>query len=213
MGVEEAEAEAEATAWDDGSGNMVAEVVPALAVTPDASFMQDYGMLQTANAAPLPFDEALGVEGAELLGPGPGPGPGLGTGTQAVSGVGVEVVQRGSDWSTSKSCSGKEWSTWSEAETSRAASSGGSAGAASGTAVKAELRKQRNRAAAARSNVKRKVRNETLRRDLAAASRRAAQLRAVEKVLREENVRLRSLANRHKLRVGAHLSHIQISRS
>lgn len=79
--------------------------------------------------------------------------------------------------------------------------------------VKAELRKMRNRAAAARSNVKRKIRNETLRRDLAEITRRETELRALETVLREENVKLRGLATQQKYKVSDHLSHIQITRT
>lgn len=82
-----------------------------------------------------------------------------------------------------------------------------------GKELKAELRKKRNRAAAARSNVKRKIRNEALRRDLANINRRAAELRATEKMLRQENVRLRGLATQRNFKVSAHLSHIQIARS
>ena len=76
---------------------------------------------------------------------------------------------------------------------------------------KAELRKQRNRQAAAKSNLKRKVRNERLRKDLKEVHARATMLRATEKRLREENVRLRALANKHKVKISAHLTHIQIS--
>lgn len=76
---------------------------------------------------------------------------------------------------------------------------------------KAELRRERNRMAAAKSNIKRKKRNEILRRDLKEVNERASELRAAEKRLRQENVRLRRLAHEHKVRVSAHLTHIQIS--
>lgn len=77
--------------------------------------------------------------------------------------------------------------------------------------VKAELRRIRNREAAAKSNVKRKERNEALRKELAAAHKRAAELRSLEKNLREENVRLRSLAAKQRVSVCSHLTHIQIA--
>lgn len=78
-------------------------------------------------------------------------------------------------------------------------------------AAKAEVRRQRNRMAAARSNVKRKIRNEKLRKDLAEIRKRAADLRDEEKVLRAENVRLRGLAAEKDIKVSMHLTHIQMS--
>lgn len=77
-------------------------------------------------------------------------------------------------------------------------------------AEKAEIRKQRNRIAAAKSNIKRKIRNESLRKDLADIQKRAAILRQQEKDLRAENVRLRSVAQQRHLNVGVHLSHIRL---
>lgn len=61
---------------------------------------------------------------------------------------------------------------------------------------KAEIRKKRNREAAARSNLKRKLRNESVRRDLASLTQRAIRLRVKEMMLRDENTRLRN-ALRH----------------
>lgn len=103
--------------------------------------------------------------------------------------------------SQSESCA-KRARGWDETE-----------GKLEGKELRAALRKQRNREAAAKSNVKRKIRNEALRRDLAEVSKRATELRAMEKVLREENVRLRVLATERKFNVSAHLTHIQIARS
>ena len=57
---------------------------------------------------------------------------------------------------------------------------------------KAEIRKKRNREAAARSNLKRKLRNESVRRDLACLTQRAIRLRVKEMMLRDENNRLRN---------------------
>lgn len=82
-----------------------------------------------------------------------------------------------------------------------------------GRELKAELRKRRNREAAAKSNVKRRIRNEALRKDLAEVNERVTELRAMEKVLREENVRLRGMATQRNFKVSAHLTHIQIARS
>lgn len=79
--------------------------------------------------------------------------------------------------------------------------------------LKAELRKQRNREAAAKSNIKRKLRNEALRRDLKEIVEKATELRAVERRLREENVKLRLLASEKNIRVSSHLRHIQIVQS
>ena len=76
---------------------------------------------------------------------------------------------------------------------------------------KLEQRKQRNREAAAKSNIKRKERNEALRRDLKEVHQKALELRGIEKRLREENVRLRGLATKKKIRVSSHLTHIQIA--
>lgn len=78
--------------------------------------------------------------------------------------------------------------------------------------LKAELRRQRNRDAAAKSNVKRKIRNEALRRDLAEVNKRANELRSIERQLREENVRLRSQATRKEIKVSSKLTHIQIAK-
>lgn len=83
-------------------------------------------------------------------------------------------------------------------------------GVAEGMVDKAERRRQRNREAAAKSNVKRKIRNETLRRNLKEVNEKAEYLRGVEKKLREENVRLRGLATERMIRVSEHLTHIQI---
>lgn len=58
---------------------------------------------------------------------------------------------------------------------------------------KAELRKQRNREAAQRSNAKRKEKNDTLKANLRDVHDKAAELRAKELVLREENIRLRKM--------------------
>lgn len=57
---------------------------------------------------------------------------------------------------------------------------------------KAEIRKKRNREAAARSNLKRKIRNESVRRDLAVLTQQAVRLRVKETMLRDENTRLRN---------------------
>eukprot|EP00177_Eucheuma_denticulatum_P004051 GFKZ01007324.1.p1 GENE.GFKZ01007324.1~~GFKZ01007324.1.p1 ORF type:complete len:541 (+),score=48.63 GFKZ01007324.1:139-1623(+) len=85
------------------------------------------------------------------------------------------------------------------------------AGVAGGMVDKAERRRQRNREAAAKSNLKRKIRNETLRRNLKQAKDEVEALTAREKQLREENVKLRGLAAQHKYRVSEHLTHIQVS--
>lgn len=73
---------------------------------------------------------------------------------------------------------------------------GRSAGTTSSATVvemdKTEIRKQRNRAAAAKSNLKRKLRNESIRRDLASLTQRAVRLRVKEMMLRNENTRLRN---------------------
>lgn len=57
---------------------------------------------------------------------------------------------------------------------------------------KMEIRKKRNREAAARSNLKRKLRNESVRRDLASLTQKAVRLRVKEMMLRDENTRLRN---------------------
>lgn len=62
--------------------------------------------------------------------------------------------------------------------------------------MKAELRRKRNREAAQRSNLRRKIRNDTLKHELFTSHARAAQLRAQEQVLREENLKLRKLLSR-----------------
>ena len=59
-------------------------------------------------------------------------------------------------------------------------------------AEKVEIRKKRNREAAARSNLKRKLRNESVRRELAKLTQRTIRLRVREMMLREENTRLRT---------------------
>ncbi|CDF34985.1 unnamed protein product [Chondrus crispus] len=59
--------------------------------------------------------------------------------------------------------------------------------------LRAQLRKQRNREAAQRSNMKRKFKNDTLKQALRDVHSRAAQLRARELQLREENLELRKL--------------------
>lgn len=79
-----------------------------------------------------------------------------------------------------------------------------------GRLLRAEVRKQRNRVAAAKSNLKRKIRNQNLRRDLADVQQRAKDLQEVEKKLRSENVRLRILAQNLNMSVTAHLTHITI---
>lgn len=61
---------------------------------------------------------------------------------------------------------------------------------------KAEIRKKRNREAAARSNLKRKMRNERVRRDLASLTQRAIRLQIKERMCREENTRLRNALQR-----------------
>lgn len=78
-------------------------------------------------------------------------------------------------------------------------------------AARAEERRRRNRLAAAKSNVKRKIRNETLKRDLSEARQRVSELREKEKELRAENVRLRVQAHQQKMNVGIHLTHIQMT--
>lgn len=77
--------------------------------------------------------------------------------------------------------------------------------------IRAEERRKRNRLAAAKSNVKRKIRNEALKRDLSEAKQRMVRLREKEKQLRAENVRLRVLAQNENLGVGIHLTHIQMT--
>lgn len=57
------------------------------------------------------------------------------------------------------------------------------------------LRKQRNREAAQRSNLKRKQRNDGLKNALRESYARAQELRAREILLREENLRLRKLSS------------------
>lgn len=64
-----------------------------------------------------------------------------------------------------------------------------------------EIRKKRNREAAARSNLKRKLRNEKVRKDLANLTQRAVKLRVREMMLRDENTRLRNEVRRAKLLV------------
>lgn len=61
---------------------------------------------------------------------------------------------------------------------------------------RAALRRQRNREAATRSNMKRKLKNDRLKSDLQESRGRAAELRARELVLREENIRLRRMLTR-----------------
>lgn len=78
-------------------------------------------------------------------------------------------------------------------ETSRG---GATASSASLEIDKTEIRKQRNRAAAARSNLKRKLKNESIRRDLATLTQRAIRLRVKEMMLRDENTRLRNALRR-----------------
>lgn len=60
-------------------------------------------------------------------------------------------------------------------------------------AIKAELRRKRNREAAQRSNLRRKIRNDTLKHELVTSHARAKELRAREQLLREENLKLRKL--------------------
>lgn len=62
--------------------------------------------------------------------------------------------------------------------------------------MKAELRRKRNREAAQRSNLRRKIRNDTLKQELFSSHARASQLRAKEQILREENLKLRKLLSR-----------------
>lgn len=61
--------------------------------------------------------------------------------------------------------------------------------------LRAQRRKQRNREAAQRSNARRKLKNDTLKQALKETHERAAQLRALELSLREENLRLRKLTS------------------
>lgn len=61
--------------------------------------------------------------------------------------------------------------------------------------LRAQRRKQRNREAAQRSNARRKMKNDTLKKVLKETHERAAQLRARELSLREENLRLRKLTS------------------
>lgn len=61
-----------------------------------------------------------------------------------------------------------------------------------------ELRKQRNREAAQRSNLRRKLKNDTLKRELNEINAKAIELRARELALREENLRLRSKLKKSK---------------
>lgn len=68
--------------------------------------------------------------------------------------------------------------------------------ATSGPNDKAEIRKKRNREAAARSNLKRKLRNERVRKDLASLTQRAIRLQIKERMCREENTRLRNALQR-----------------
>lgn len=82
-----------------------------------------------------------------------------------------------------------------------------------GMVDKAERRRQRNREAAAKSNLKRKIRNETLRKNLKEVCKRAEELRERERVLRAENVRLRGLATEKNFRMGECLTHIQFAKS
>lgn len=64
---------------------------------------------------------------------------------------------------------------------------------------KAEIRKKRNREAAARSNLKRKIRNESVRRELAKLTQQAVRLRVKETMLRDENTRLRNALRTAKI--------------
>lgn len=64
---------------------------------------------------------------------------------------------------------------------------------------KAEIRKKRNREAAARSNLKRKIRNESMRRELAKLTQQAVRLRVKETMLRDENTRLRNALRTAKI--------------
>lgn len=64
---------------------------------------------------------------------------------------------------------------------------------------KAEIRKKRNREAAARSNLKRKIRNESVRRELAKLTQQAVRLRVQETMLRDENTRLRNALRAAKI--------------
>lgn len=66
-------------------------------------------------------------------------------------------------------------------------------------AEKIEIRKKRNREAAARSNLKRKLKNESVRRDLASLTQRAIRLRVKEMMLRDENTRLRNALREAKV--------------
>ncbi|CAN8066819.1 unnamed protein product [Agarophyton chilense] len=66
---------------------------------------------------------------------------------------------------------------------------------------KTEIRKKRNREAAARSNLKRKLKNEKVRKDLANLTQKAVKLRVREMMLRDENTRLRNEVRRAKLLV------------
>lgn len=58
---------------------------------------------------------------------------------------------------------------------------------------RAQLRRQRNREAAQRSNLRRKMRNDSLKQNLRESQTRAAELRARELILREENLKLRKM--------------------
>lgn len=58
---------------------------------------------------------------------------------------------------------------------------------------KAEMRRQRNREAAQRSNLKRKMKNDTLKAELKRWHVKATELRNTELGLREENLRLRKM--------------------
>lgn len=71
-----------------------------------------------------------------------------------------------------------------------------------------KLCKERNRLAAARSNMKRKERNETLRRELGIVQRRAAELREIERRVRAENVRFRRLASDASINASLQLTHV-----
>eukprot|EP00178_Gracilaria_changii_P025475 TRINITY_DN78482_c0_g1_i1.p1 TRINITY_DN78482_c0_g1~~TRINITY_DN78482_c0_g1_i1.p1 ORF type:complete len:527 (+),score=57.52 TRINITY_DN78482_c0_g1_i1:369-1949(+) len=62
--------------------------------------------------------------------------------------------------------------------------------------LKAELRREKNRAAAQRSNMKKKALNDSLKHNLKAAREKIDLLRSKEMLLREENLRLRQLLER-----------------
>jgi hypothetical protein len=75
--------------------------------------------------------------------------------------------------------------------TSQASSSNDVPHVESERAARMELRRQKNRAAAARSNARRKERNANLRRNLAHVRERVQVLRGTEKVLLENNISLK----------------------